>query len=80
MKLKSKYTFAIVCSFIVNKLRATDSSISPGLINAFRELFHQFQIVFDRKRLTFSVAIRTIKINKCNQIQPKTWAIVFVNI
>ena len=69
---------------MVNKLgRATDSSISPGLINkvhgiyisfpwfrftrmdlALRVLFHQFQIIFDRILLTFSVAIGTIKINK----------------
>ena len=71
---------------MVNKLsRATDSSISPGLINklygiyisfpwfrfthmdlALRVLFHRFQIIFDRMRLTFSVAVGTIKINiKC---------------
>ena len=75
-----------MCSFIVNKLgRATDPSISPGLINklygiyisfpwfrfthmdpVLRVLFHRFQIIFDRIRLTFSVAIGTIKINiKC---------------
>ena len=32
---------------------------------ALRVLFHRFQIIFDRMRLTFSVAIGTIKINKC---------------
>ena len=33
---------------------------------AFRVLFHRFQIIFDRIRLTFSVTIGTIKINiKC---------------
>ena len=32
-KLKYKKVFVIACSFIVNKLRATDSSISPALIN-----------------------------------------------
>ena len=29
---------------------------------ALRVLFHRFQIIFDRIRLTFSVAIGTIKI------------------
>ena len=33
---------------------------------ALRVLFHRFQIIFDRIRLTLSVAIGTIKINKCN--------------
>ena len=66
----------------VNKLRATDSSISPGLINkvhsiyisvpwfrftlmdlSFRVLFHRFQIIFDRIRRTFSVAIGTKSTN-----------------
>ena len=60
-------------AFIITKLCATDSSISPGLINkvdgiyisvpwfkfilmdrALRVLFHRFQTVFDRIRLTFS--------------------------
>ena len=82
-KLKYKKTFTIACSFIVNKLRATDSSICPGLINevdiiyisvpwfrftlmdlAPRVLFHQFQIIFDRIRLTFSVAIGTKSTNE----------------
>ena len=70
------------------KLRATNSSISRGVINkvhsiyvsipfpdsgsltdvdlALGVLFHRFQVIFDRIRLTFSVAIRSIKINKCN--------------
>ena len=30
---QEKANIAIACSFIVNKLHATDSSISPGLIN-----------------------------------------------
>ena len=34
---------------------------------ALRVLFHRFQIIFDRIRLTFSVAIETIKINKCHE-------------
>ena len=69
-------------AFIVNKLRATDSSICPGLINkvdsiyisfpwfrftlmdrALRVLFHRFQTVFDRIRLTFSVATGTKSTN-----------------
>ena len=68
---------------MINNLRATDWSISPGLICkvhsiyisvpwfsfthmdlALWVLFHRFQI-FHRIRLTFSVAIGTIKINKC---------------
>ena len=32
-KFKYKQRFAIVCSFIVNKLCATDSRISPALMN-----------------------------------------------
>ena len=32
-----------------------------------RVLFHRFQTVFDRIRLTFSVASG---VNKCNQLQP----------
>ena len=66
----------------VNKLRATDSTISPGLTNkvhsiyisvpwfrftlidlSFRVLFHRLQIIFDRIRLTFSVAIGTKSTN-----------------
>ena len=67
------------CSFIVNKRRATDSSIPPGLNNkvhsiyisvpwsvrftlmdlALRVLFHWFQIIFDRIRLTVAVATGT---------------------
>ena len=35
-------------------------------LTAERALFHRFQIIFDQILLTFSVAIRTIKINKCN--------------
>ena len=65
-----------------NKLRATYSSIPPGLINkvhsiyssvpwfrftlmdlSFRVLFHRFQIIFDRIRLTFSFAIGTKSTN-----------------
>ena len=37
-------------------------------------LFHQFQIIFDQIQLTFSVPIGTIKINKCNQIQPGNYS------
>ena len=63
-----------------NKLCATDSSISPGLINklhsiyisvpwfrlthmdlALRILFHRFQRIFNRIRLTFSVATELLK-------------------
>ena len=32
---------------------------------ALRVLFHEFQIIYDRIRLTFSVASGTITINKC---------------
>ena len=32
---------------------------------ALRVFFHRFQIIFDQMQLTFSVAIGTIKINKC---------------
>ena len=65
---------------MVNKLCATDSSISPGLINklhsiyisvpwfrfthmdlALRILFHRFQRIFNRIRLTFSVATELLK-------------------
>ena len=69
-------------AFIVNKLCATDLSISPGLSNkvdsiyisilwlrftlmdrALRVLFHRFQTVFDRIRLTFSVVTGTKSTN-----------------
>ena len=40
--LKFKQTFAIVCSFFVNKLRATDSTISPGLINKVNGIYISF--------------------------------------
>ena len=42
-KLKCKQTFAIACSFILNKLRATDSSISPGLINKVDSIYISVQ-------------------------------------
>ena len=38
-KLKYKETFAIACSIIVNKFCATDSSISPGLINKVHSIY-----------------------------------------
>ena len=34
---------------------------------ALTVLFHRFQIIFDWIRLTFSIAIGTIKISKCHQ-------------
>ena len=66
-------------AFIVNKLGATNSRISPGLIikvdsilhfrsvvlmdPALRVLFHRFQTIFDRIKLTFSVAAGTKSTN-----------------
>ena len=79
----------------MNKLCATDSCISSGLINKVhsiyisvpwlrfthvdfalteRVLFHRFQLIFNWILLPFSVAIKTIKINNCNQIQPGNYS------
>ena len=41
-KLKSKLTFAIVRLFIVKNLRATDSCISPGLIDKVHSIYISF--------------------------------------
>ena len=83
---------------MINNLRATDWSISPGLICkvhsiyisvpwfsfthmdlALRLLFHRFQIIFHRIRLTSSVAIGTIKINKWIKYCPGITAVSTVN-
>ena len=47
---------------------------------ALRLLFHRFQIIFHRIRLTFSVAIGTIKINKWIKYSPVITAVSTVNI
>ena len=49
---KCNQTFATGCSFVMNKLCATDSIMDL----AFTLLFHRFQTIFDR-----------MKINKCNK-------------
>ena len=47
---------------------------------ALRVLFHRFQIIFDRIRLTLTFAIGTIKINKWIICSPGITAVSTVNI
>ena len=71
-----------MCSFIVNKLRATDSSISPGLINKlikihsiyisvpwfrFTLMDHALKVLFHQFQIIFDWIRLTLSVAKLNQ-------------